>query len=1243
MAFIGNKKTKQFRKARINVESGLRTIENKSQYIRIPDNVNQNVITNGLDFSISFFVVKDRNNGTFLEKLRTNINPDNQIGWSIGSFRNGGIGRIRFSFYSGLTSQNSSRKIFSFDTSQFDSNINFDNSSWTHYCFVYDSSGNTMQCFYNGISLSEENGFPLGFIDSGIGDIKEPLNVARSNVNSIIVFEDLLINNITIYNKKLNENEIKFIKNTGGLVLKSAFSSITAHYPMTQRKGNIIYDVVEQYNYNKTVSDTDDSGFVSSDNDTSGVTSVMSIDIPNLDNFSISFGYKQSDLTPSNPNTTDDNFYSFRNYHSVVILTRSGGGTISGTWRFFNTATGTEVTQLSIPTTASTINTGSTIIIRKNISTSEWDFIIDGFIDRNIVASGERSFEEPYKAGVTLNSIGSFVNNVNWVTSGASLIDVTFLKNIRQDNNIFFKNPNLINNYAELINYTGNSTGLTGSSEQSSYNEFYNKKLISPYYVNFLNNESYFIIPNKSSFDVTGQYSFVISSNIPDNQGFVLYNKSDSTGNFLRGIRLRIASLNQFILEVFDEVTLNTRDTNSCSIQYTITDFFNMISPLPIVITIDETQNSSKPVLVGTGNTACDIRLYIGGVEIEPNSLTSYSGFGIVRSGQNPYNPLVTTGGTINTTTGIELAEDISGPSSNNNGIFGDVKIINRILSRSEINQLNNNFIVESDEAFSFIIGDKINDVSYFTNGDLYSDVTIVNSTGNNYTIIEKESFFPKIENFIKIDSSVNQKVDINSLSGFTDTEEFTLIIPFRENSQPTGNRYLFAANDGGIASTNNFILLLRQSGTTIWSFQARRANAIIPISLLLDLEGETLNSINVIVFRAKSNQADAILNGDILFTQTNASEIPNLSEFTKITLGGFTSNGFNFDGFLGRCMFFDRFLSIKEIIKLSNNTLLKNPINKEKLRLYSNFNAPSGNTIIEDLSGNGNNGTLVGFTTGETNPNSVDYAFVDIRTIRNDSYYGLSQIKGLQIQQDFSLYSTLGISGNNVNLSFNLAKLINSSTTGTTTFDGIPISSGTTPVINSGVLLNNRENLQFEIGDNLNYGNTGSSIFLHNGSPYRIYFIFRYQNDPILSDYFLFTSTTGESTNSGILLKINTGNSMQYEQIVTGTTVFSLTGNTSLQNDTWYKTQINFNGFNVSGSDVEMFIDDILVASAVTISSNTTNNGSEYAVGIQNIGTTKIANWAYLIVVDDTGKSVDEKNTEDQIINNEIRRIFNL
>jgi len=53
------------------------------------------------------------------------------------------------------------------------------------------------------------------------------------------------------FNRTLTETEIRSIHRNGGIIPESTHAACVAHYPMTHREGNTLFDVVEQYNYAK--------------------------------------------------------------------------------------------------------------------------------------------------------------------------------------------------------------------------------------------------------------------------------------------------------------------------------------------------------------------------------------------------------------------------------------------------------------------------------------------------------------------------------------------------------------------------------------------------------------------------------------------------------------------------------------------------------------------------------------------------------------------------------------------------------------------------------------------------------------------------------------------------------------------------------------------------------------------------------------------------------------------------------
>lgn len=72
-----------------------------------------------------------------------------------------------------------------------------------------------------------------------------------NNTSDLIISGDAMISHLAIYNRDLTLAETLYSWQNGGLVPASAHSACVAHYPMTHREGNMLWDVVGQYNYAK--------------------------------------------------------------------------------------------------------------------------------------------------------------------------------------------------------------------------------------------------------------------------------------------------------------------------------------------------------------------------------------------------------------------------------------------------------------------------------------------------------------------------------------------------------------------------------------------------------------------------------------------------------------------------------------------------------------------------------------------------------------------------------------------------------------------------------------------------------------------------------------------------------------------------------------------------------------------------------------------------------------------------------
>lgn len=62
------------------------------------------------------------------------------------------------------------------------------------------------------------------------------------------------LSHLTFFNRTLTTEEIQYIHAQGGILPASTHEACVAHYPCTHREGNMLYDVVEQYNYAKATS-----------------------------------------------------------------------------------------------------------------------------------------------------------------------------------------------------------------------------------------------------------------------------------------------------------------------------------------------------------------------------------------------------------------------------------------------------------------------------------------------------------------------------------------------------------------------------------------------------------------------------------------------------------------------------------------------------------------------------------------------------------------------------------------------------------------------------------------------------------------------------------------------------------------------------------------------------------------------------------------------------------------------------
>lgn len=232
---------------------------------------------------------------------------------------------------------------------------------------------------------------------------------------------------------------------------------------------------------------------------------------------------------------------------------------------------------------------------------------------------------------------------------------------------------------------------------------------------------------------------------------------------------------------------------------------------------------------------------------------------------------------------------------------------------------------------------------------------------------IETLSTFPPRYRGLTFDTLKSQKASL-AFSGFpTDNQELTLFIAFKEVSQPTGNRYLFAANDGGVANTNNYINVLRKNSQTTWNVVARKANNTVFHSHLVDLGIETLQPVTTIAFSANQETSKIYINGVERSSFSNpAAELPDITAFTQLVLNGYTGNGFDGDTQIMYCGLWSRQLSIREVNILNNNTFLQNPTLKEQanLELFIEFNAIVNNTPpeLKDLSPNNFDLTLQGY-----------------------------------------------------------------------------------------------------------------------------------------------------------------------------------------------------------------------------------------------------------------------------------------
>lgn len=124
-----------------------------------------------------------------------------------------------------------------------------------HVVINFDPTAYVVEFFINGVSLGVASAISI----AGNTQLPQGTEVVhaenRTDLAAILYniqsFSASLYGHLSFFNRSLTPAEIQYIHRQGGLLPESTHADCVAHYPCTQREGNTLFDVVEQYNHAK--------------------------------------------------------------------------------------------------------------------------------------------------------------------------------------------------------------------------------------------------------------------------------------------------------------------------------------------------------------------------------------------------------------------------------------------------------------------------------------------------------------------------------------------------------------------------------------------------------------------------------------------------------------------------------------------------------------------------------------------------------------------------------------------------------------------------------------------------------------------------------------------------------------------------------------------------------------------------------------------------------------------------------
>jgi hypothetical protein len=234
------------RRQRVNVESMI-AFDGVSQYASA--GVNQNVVQGidaNKDFAISLFVdiTKIPSSGQRYHFFASmDINPS--VAWR-------GIGIILFAESDGrflLRFAVSGNK--SASTNIYAAHYRFPREKKLHHFVFNHPVSRFSDIYHNSVKTVVEHLNQANYGGESIWNNQEMLfNHDQYQVTGTIK-GGISLAHCTFFNRTLTAQEIQYIHAQGGLLPASTHAACVAHYPCTQREGNTLFDVVEQYNYAK--------------------------------------------------------------------------------------------------------------------------------------------------------------------------------------------------------------------------------------------------------------------------------------------------------------------------------------------------------------------------------------------------------------------------------------------------------------------------------------------------------------------------------------------------------------------------------------------------------------------------------------------------------------------------------------------------------------------------------------------------------------------------------------------------------------------------------------------------------------------------------------------------------------------------------------------------------------------------------------------------------------------------------